>query len=235
VSRAARPGLAGAAAASAAAFCILIALGIWQLQRREWKAGILAAIDRAESGAPVALHGEPLPFAKVSVTGTLLPQKALYGIDVREVGVAGQPREGAQVIGVLRRDGARPVVVDLGWMPVDNGAPDPRNRRSQGLVTITGYVRAPDKPGWLSATDDPGAGHFYTLDPARIAASLGVKDVEPFTLVAMGKPAGPDAPVPAEALPRPPNNHLNYAFTWFGLAAALVAVFVSWAVKGKPT
>jgi surfeit locus 1 family protein len=180
------------------------------------------------------LQGEPPAFTKVSVAGTLLPQKALYGIDVRE-NAAGQPREGVQVIGILRRDKAPSVVVDLGWMPIDDGAPNPRQAEAsnQGPVTITGYIRAPDAPGWLSATDDPAAGHFYTLDPARIAAWLGVRDAQPFTLVAMGKPARLNGPVPADALPRPPNNHLQYAFTWFGLAAALVAVFVSWVVKSK--
>ena len=233
MSGAARPRILPAAVAASIAFCILIGLGVWQLQRRDWKAGILAAIDRAESGPAVPLQGVPPPFTKVSVTGTLLPRMALYGVDVRDDVTGGQPREGAQVIGVLRRDGAPPVVVDLGWMPMDDGAPDPRRAlaANQGPVTVSGYVRAPDRPGWLSATDDAASGRFYTLDPARIAAWLGVKDAAPFTLIAMGTPAGANAPVPAETLPRPPNNHLQYAFTWFGLAAALVAVFVSWAMK----
>ena len=232
-----RPPVAPAAIAASIAFCILIALGVWQLQRREWKAEILEAIDRAENGPAVPLQGVPPPFAKVSVTGTLGPQTALYGIDVRDNGLGGQPREGAQLIGVLQRDGARPVIVDLGWIPAGDGAPDPSlgGSTDKGPIAISGYVRAPDRPSWLSAPDDVAARHFYTLDPARIAASLGVKDAEPFTLVAMGKAADPNAPVPAEALPRPPNNHLQYAFTWFGLAAALSAVFVSWVAKRPAT
>ena len=78
----------------------------------------------------------------------------------------------------------------------------------------------------------PPRGVFYTLDPRAIGDALGVHNVAPFTLVALGAPAAPDGPVPADTLPRPPNNHLQYAFTWFGLAGALAAVFVAW-VRGR--
>ncbi len=222
-----------AALATAISLAILIALGVWQLQRREWKRGILDAIDRAEAGPAIALRGTPAPFAKVAVTGTLLPQRALYGVDVREQ-LAGPPREGAQLVGVLTRADGPPVVVDLGWVPAGDGAPDPLRASAPppaGALTVQGYVRAPEHPGWLSAADDPASRRFYTLDPEAIAASLGVHGVAPFTLVALGKAGAPGDPVPAEALPRPPNNHLQYAFTWFGLAATLVGVFVAWVVK----
>ncbi len=220
-----------AAIATSIAFCILIALGIWQLQRREWKLGILAAIDRAESGPAIPLDGTPKPFAKVSVTGTLLPPRALYGVDVREQ-LGGPPREGAQSMALLARPGAPPVLVDLGWVSTDQGAPDRLRPQAPAPATIQGYVRMPEHPGWLSASDDAAGLRFYTLDPAKIAAALGAHDAAPFTLVALGKPSGHGAPVPADALPRPPNNHLQYAFTWFGLAATLVGVFIGW-VRGR--
>ena len=45
-----------------------------------------------------------------------------------------------------------------------------------------------------------------------------------------------EAPVPPSGSPRPgklktnlPNNHLEYALTWFGLAAALTGVFAVFA------
>ena len=51
--------------------------------------------------------------------------------------------------------------------------------------------------------------------------------VAPFTLMALGDAPPEHWPEPAQHLPRPPNNHLSYAITWYGLAAALVAVFVA--------
>jgi surfeit locus 1 family protein len=225
-----RPRILPAALATLAALAILITLGVWQLHRRDWKLAMLAAIDHAEANPPVPLGKSPAPFSKVTVTGTLQPQTALYGVDVREQ-LGGPPREGAQRIAVLVRDDGSKLLVDLGWVATDQGAHDPRATPAQGTVTVQGYIRAPEHPTWLSAPDDPSVRRFYTLDPARIGASLGTPDVAPFTLVALNRIAG-DA-VPADALPRPPNNHLQYAFTWFGLAATLVGVFVAWLRKNR--
>ena len=91
---------------------------------------------------------------------------------------------------------------------------------------------------WFSAADDPAARQFFTLDPQAIGAAIGQPDVRPFVLVALGAGSGAGAivqhwPDPARHLPRPPNNHLSYAITWYGLAVALLAIFIIWARKGS--
>ncbi len=213
-----------ASIATAVAACILLGLGVWQIRRLHWKEGILARIDAAERAAPVELMGDTPPlFTRVTVHGVLRGGRmALYGADVRG------DTMGAQAIEVLDRVGGKPVLVDLGWVVTDRGRPVPLS----GPRDVTGYVRLPEKPTYLSASDDPEGLRFYTLDPGKIGAALGVPDVAPFTLVALKGVAIPlGAPQPAEALPRPPNNHLQYALTWFGLAGALLAVFGSWVAK----
>ncbi|HEX3350753.1 MAG TPA: SURF1 family cytochrome oxidase biogenesis protein, partial [Acetobacteraceae bacterium] len=47
---------------------------------------------------------------------------------------------------------------------------------------------------------------------------------------ALGPPPE-DYPDPAQSLPRPPNDHLSYALTWYGLAATLLVVFLLYARK----
>ncbi len=93
---------------------------------------------------------------------------------------------------------------------------------------VEGYVHPAERAGSFSATDDVAGRHFYTLDPQVIGAALGLGRVAPFTLVAMGAPAIPD---PARHLPRPPNNHLSYAVTWFGFAITLLVIFAVYARK----
>lgn len=206
----------GAAVATFVAFCILVALGFWQLQRLRWKEGLLARIDAAERAPPVPLTAATPPlFARVMVRGTWRPGLALLGADVRGL------RLGAQAMQVLDRPAGRPLVVVQGWVPTDPVPPPALT----GEAKVTGYVRLPEHGGLLSAADDPAGRHFYALDPARIGAALGVPDVAPFSLVALGTGVSPDQPQPAEALPRPVNNHLQYALTWFGLAGSLLAVF----------
>lgn len=195
---------------AAAAFAILVSLGVWQLHRLSWKTALLAQIDAAEAH-PAIPWAPGLPdFAKVRIKGHWLPQQALFGSEVRG------PTLGAQLVGVLQPDDGPAVVVDRGWIA---SLPPPPT----GAAEVEGWMHPPAEPGWFTPADDPAARRFYTLDAQRIAAALGVGEVRPFVLVALGPAGQPD---PARGLPRPPNDHLNYAFTWFGLAGALLGVYL---------
>jgi surfeit locus 1 family protein len=206
---------------------ILIGLGTWQVRRLAWKRGLLAEIAAAEAAPAVPLPPDPAPFAKVSVTGTLSEDRAvLYGVEVRE-GRAG-PVLGGQIVVPLQRQGADPVLVDRGWVPAERTeAID----LPGGVVTVAGYVRPAEHAGLFAARDDVAGRRFYTLDSQAIGAALGLKRVAPFTLVALG-PAPPRGyPDPARHLPRPPNDHLQYALTWYGFAVTLLVIFLLYARK----
>jgi len=203
----------------------LLSLGAWQLHRRTWKLALLADIDRGEAAPAIPLPDAPTAFAKVRVQGRFRDDlHALYGADVREL--PGGAVLGAQLIEPLERPGALPVLVDRGWVPIG-----PSPSIAPGGDAVEGYVRLPETPGALSARDDPASRTFYTLDPAAIGAALGLPAVAPFTVVALGTASPGVVPIPATALPRPPNDHLNYAVTWFSLAAVLAVVFLTWSRK----
>jgi len=226
MARAAR-GQRSAAVATVIAIAILVSLGIWQVQRLHWKQALLADIDRAERNPPVPLVGVPSRFTKVVATGTWRLGTALFGAEVRP-DAGGMPGLGAQRLQILDRPGAAPLLVDQGYVPTEGPTPP----AASGQASVVGFVRPPEQRNWLSAEDDVTWRHFYTLDPSVIGASLGAPDVAPMTLVALGAAVG-GGPVPAKALPRPPNNHLQYAFTWFGLAASLAGVFLAWRFGGR--
>jgi surfeit locus 1 family protein len=216
------------ATATAVMLVVLIGLGVWQVHRLAWKEGILAQIASAETGPPVPMADDPnpTPYSKVAVTGRFREDlSALYGDEVRQTpdGV----RMGAQLIVPLMRKDAPPLLVDRGWVPLTRPRPI---GMPAGEVTVDGYVRPADRPGPFSAHDDVAMRRFYTLDPAAIGAALGLK-VEPFTLVVLGEPPPDLFPDPARHLPRPPNDHLSYAITWFGLALALAVIFTVWSAK----
>jgi surfeit locus 1 family protein len=212
---------------AAAMLAVLLGLGTWQVERLHWKQGLLAQIARAEAAASVPLPAGPDPFIKVRVTGRLRDDLAAsYGAEVRETPAG--PQLGTQLIVPLERADGDAILVDRGWVPQSR----PRAiARPNGEVTVEGYVRPGDTPGLFSVTDDPVARQFYTLDPVAIGAALGLPRVEPFIVVAIGPTPPERYPDPARHLPRPPNNHLSYAITWYGLAVALVVIFVLWARK----
>jgi surfeit locus 1 family protein len=230
---------------------VLLGLGTWQVRRLIWKEDLLAQIERAEASAPVplpplaSLSGaspstlSPLtpslsPFMKVSATGTFLADSvALYGADVRTI--ASGPVMGARMIEPLREANGDVILVDRGWVPLSRSAPIDQ---PSGAFTVSGYIRSGDSASWFSAKDNLVERRFFTLDPKAIGAAIGLPNVPPFVLVVLGTQtgAGPTEehwPDPARHLPRPPNSHLSYAITWYGLALALLAIFIVWARKGS--
>jgi surfeit locus 1 family protein len=209
--------------AAAPVFALLVWLGNWQVQRLAWKNEILDRIAASEAaGTPDPLIGEtPEPYVRVSVIGRF--------DHVREVSLGVEPRNGVlgtQLVTPLIRDALPPVLVVRGWVPMDRASA--RIARPAGEVTIEGWVRFGDKPGFFSAEDEPQARRFYNFDPAAIAAATGLRRVEPFGVVALGRPEQPVLPDPARNLPRPVNNHLGYAITWYGLAGALAYVLYAY-------
>jgi surfeit locus 1 family protein len=212
---------------TAVMLAVLLALGTWQVKRLHWKLGILHQIARAEAQPPVPLGPTPAPFTKISVAGSFRPGAiAYYGSETGNT--THGLMLGAQQIAVLERPGALPILVDRGWVPLP---PDPANAPPAGSATVTGYIHAPSTPGPFSAADDPKARRFYTLAPATIARALGLPAVAPFAIIAMGETPPGGAPNPAHHLPRPPNNHLEYAMTWYGFAITLLVFFVLYTRK----
>lgn len=205
----------------------LIGLGVWQLHRLQWKLGILAEIAAAQARPGIPLADHPGPFSKVAVEGRLrLDLAAIYGDQIEDT--AAGPMQGGQLIVPLERAGRPALLVDLGWVPLADQRPP---GLPTGLAVIDGFVMPPAHPGFFAAPDDPAARRFYTLDPRRIGTALGLPEVAPFTLIALGRRQSGVYPMPAEHLPHPPNNHLQYALTWFGLAGVVVLEFGIWSYQ----
>jgi surfeit locus 1 family protein len=210
-----------------AMLAVLIGLGTWQVYRLHWKEAILDRIAMAEAAPPVPLPAAPEPYTKVFVSGRFRFDRAVqFGAEVRDTRTG--PTMGSDQIVPLERDGGAAILVDRGWIPQsrDTSLDDP-----DGPVTVSGYVRPGEVPHWFSPGDDAATRQFFTLDPAAIGAAIGVADPAPFVLVAMGPAAAGAYPIPAEHLPRPPNNHLSYVITWYGLAVSLVVIFFVWMRK----
>lgn len=214
-----RPGLLLPILLAAIGVAILLGLGTWQVYRLHWKEGILAEIAASEHNKPAPLTDHPPDYGRVAVTGRFRFDKEVrLGVDVRDT-PQGTVMGHYQLV-PLERDGAPSVLVNRGWVPETAKPQDP-----VGTVTITGYVRPGDHPGWFMPANDIPGRQVYVLDPPAIAAALGIGPVEPFTLTVLGTVADGVYPVPAADFPRPPNNHLSYAVTWYSLALALLVIF----------
>ena len=200
---------------------VLIALGTWQLRRLEWKDAILAQIEAKIAAEPVALPGAPDRardiYLPVTVSG------ALGGEELHVLTSRKEEGPGYRVISVLTAEDRR-VMVDLGFVPEAQKDAS----RMAGAVTVTGNLHWPDETdGWTPAPD-AARGIWFARDVPAMAAALGTEQV----LVVAREVTGADlgvTPWPIDTAGIP-NDHLNYAITWFSLAAvwAAMAGLLAW-------
>lgn len=234
-------GVAWPAAMTLAGLVILISLGLWQLERRTWKQALIATLSERLERPPVALP-PPSQWADLSqaqdefrrvtfVAEFLHDREALIftGPSALRPDATGL---GYWVMTPARLSDGSIVMVNRGFVP--EAQRDPSNRREgriAGTVELTGVLRWPEGRGMFTPADSPESNLWYLRDHLAIAEAKGVAPAAPFYIDLEGlQPPG--------GLPRPgalhvvlPNNHLQYAITWFGLALALAAIFLIWAVR----
>jgi surfeit locus 1 family protein len=186
----------------------LIGLGVWQVQRLQWKTGVLAAIEARMSTTPAPLPANPDPtadrFLPVIVSGRTTGQELDVLVSIPERGA------GYRIISGFETDDGRKVMVDLGFVPAEaKGQPRPA-----GPLTVTGNLLWPDEVDRWTPAPDP-SNIWFARDNAAMAGALGT---EPILIVARNLSPAPDVmPLPITSTGIP-NDHLGYAITWFSLA-----------------
>ncbi|MER9628159.1 SURF1 family protein [Mesorhizobium sp. M0296] len=217
-------------------FLILLALGTWQVQRLHWKEGLLQTIDQRTHSAPVPLAELEKRFAAagdvdytpVIVTGTFLHQ------DERHFLATWEGQSGFDVFTPLQLDDGRFVLINRGFVPYDFKDPAKRPQgQVTGKVTVTGLARnpLPAKPSMMLPDNDPQKNIFYWKDRDAMASSAGLPTgaaLVPIFIDANATPNPGGLPVGGVTVIDLPNSHLQYAITWYGLAAALAGVLISW-------
>lgn len=228
--------LAVAGIASFAAFCVLVGLGTWQLQRLAEKDRLIAEIDARMKAPPSALPSQAewpklapdaYEYRHVRLEGTFDGARQALVFRPDGVGAARSLGAGYLVMTPLRLASGAYVIVDRGYVPSDyrdQVSPPPAS-----TVTVTGLMRQPEPRNIFTPADEPARGQWFTRDPAAMARQLGLTDVAPFSIDADAGRRSGGWPVGGQTVTAIPNNHLAYAFTWFGLAATLMGVFGAWA------
>jgi surfeit locus 1 family protein len=210
-----------------AALGVLVALGTWQLERLSWKEGLIAELESKLSAKPTDLPPrERWPqlsaaadeFRRVAFPAEFLDQEAL----VYSAGSALRPDAsgpGYWVFSPAQLTGGSLVVINRGFVP--EGKQDPKTRpqgQPQGVVEVVGAMRWPESRGTFTPNDDPEKNLWFARDPAGMAAAKGWGTIAPF-YVDQEAPAAPGGlPKVGPLKASLPNNHLQYAVTWYGLA-----------------
>jgi surfeit locus 1 family protein len=233
----------GLTVATAIALVILCGLGTWQLQRKAWKEQLLADIAARSNAAArpaAAVLAESAQGRDVEFTHVTADCPGLASAPYVELYALTEGQTGVRLMSACRLTGApyAAVLVDRGFV-ADTISARPAVRPGDLTTTaVAGVLRKPDKPTFVTRRHQPGDRTWFSRDLQGMGQALGAGTVVPYFLAA-GTSTNPEwkalqpLPLPAEI----PNRHLEYALTWFGLAAALLGVyggFVARRFRGKP-
>lgn len=223
------------------AFAILVSLGVWQLYRLDWKRDLIGSMN-ARLAAPAiafdeaagrAAAGERMDYRPVFLVGRYAHELETFVFGTLD----GVP--GVYIFTPLAPSGTaagpRYVFVNRGFAPQDFRAP---GTRAEGLVAgevrVEGLFRsAEERHGpakWLAPEDQIADNLYFIRNPRTLAASRSL-DVSSYYIDSRGRESAGPWPKGGVTRVEFPNRHLEYALTWFGLAGALIAVFIAWRRK----
>lgn len=218
-----------------AVLAVLLTLGSWQVRRLAWKENLIATIE-------ARVHAEPRPLDAVLSAGAAVSSLEYTPVTVTGTYVHSAERhffathEGASgffVYTPMRRTDGDYVFVNRGFVPYDRKDPATRPQSLvEGEVTVTGLLREPlvEKPSSIVPDNDPAKNMFYWKDIRAMAQSSGLPADAPILGVFVDADDTPNAgglPVGGVTIIDLPNNHLQYAVTWYGLAVALAGVMAA--------
>ena len=217
---------------TAFAVVLLVGLGLWQLERREWKEALIAKIEARVKAEPVGLdeararlrRGEDINYLRARVEGRFehAEERHLYALSGNE--------PGWHVITPLVTPTGAAIYVDRGFVP--RALKEPASRAAgqvEGTVTVTGPVRLPERQGLFVPDNDAAQNRWFWRDLPSMAATLP-RDIRanlaPFFIEAERGSIPGGWPRGGETRLTFPNDHLQYAITWFLLAASVLAIYL---------
>ncbi|MFI4987299.1 MAG: SURF1 family protein [Alphaproteobacteria bacterium] len=209
------------------ALILLIGLGSWQVERLHWKEDLIATRTARSSGPSSALPADTADpagyeFSKTRVTGYFLNDKEMY-LAARSL----NGNTGFHVVTPFVLADGSAILVDRGWIPLERKDPATRPAGElAGEVTILALLRASQRQNWLVPDNEPQHNVWFYVDVPAMARAAGLAQVRPYFIEAGRAPNPGGYPIGGQSHIDLPNNHLQYALTWYSFAVSLTVIYL---------
>lgn len=208
------------------ALIVLIGLGTWQVERLHWKENLIATREARSTAPPIALPADDadaasFEFSKARAVGRFLHDKEML-LAARSL----NGNVGFHVVTPLATSDGRAILVDRGWIPVElkDAGTRPAGELA-GNVTVEGFLRGSQKPSWLVPDNRPEESVWFYVDVPAMAKWAGLIHARPYFLEAGPEPNPGGYPIGGQSRIELPNNHLQYAITWYSFAVSLAVIY----------
>ncbi|HVZ70263.1 MAG TPA: SURF1 family protein [Rhizomicrobium sp.] len=211
-------------------FAVLVGLGTWQIERLHWKEALIEKMNANISSKPLPLDeilklpNDEAQYRHVVLEGSFDNAKEAYAF--------GTDANGTPVFHVLTpfilSDG-RALIVDRGIVPQDKR--DPKTREAgqlNGPRRVTGIWRTPDPSNLFTPEPDLARREWFSRDVEAMAKLDGLNLIAPVVVEADATPNPGGWPKGGQTVVSLPNNHLQYAITWYLMAVGLLAVYLAY-------
>ena len=181
------------------------------MQRLAWKTEILAQIERKILAPAIDIPAEVTAASHdllpVRGTGSYIGEETVRVLVSQKIYGAGY-----RLINAFELRDGRKIMVDRGFISVRAALP----AVPKGTGQVTGNLQWPQEIDSFTPDNDLAANIWFARDVAKLSEHL---QTEPILLVLRNSSFADDL---ARPLPKMsaniPNDHLNYALTWFSLA-----------------
>ena len=211
------------------ALLVLLWLGTWQVQRLEWKNQLIEDFESRATATPIDLPvgpvGPEMEFRRMDLTG-----RFDHANEVFMTGRTYEGNAGFHIVTPFTLTDGRIVLVNRGWVSESYREPEKREfTLVAGEVTIPAILRFPGKKGYFVPENEPENGFWFTLVPSQIVAHLGLEGRAETEIYAATVRTSDtiELPIAARTETNLRNSHLGYAITWYGIACALIGVYLA--------
>lgn len=223
----------------------LIGLGVWQWRRLAEKEALLARIETRTKLPPQevtlkellasGLSADQLDYTPIQLSGRFLNEREAHVFTNREEGVgASVGGPGYDILTPFAADGGGVVLVDRGFVPdTRRDAATRAAGQIETTIVLSGIIRRPERRSYLDVADDAKKNQFAIRDPHAIleakldgAPRVDLRPIVDNFYIDLRQPTPPGGlPDPNPTRIDIPNNHLQYALTWWALALVFAAMF----------
>ncbi|MEH6476349.1 MAG: SURF1 family protein [Sneathiella sp.] len=217
---------------------IMLALSVWQVDRYFWKVNLLDTLQQQLAADGVQLPSGDLSVDEWGYRRVTLNGEFQHDQEIHLFAHTLKGRKGFQIITPFVRSGGKgTVLVNRGWVPEEKKEAAARPEGNiRGEIEISGIARKPWEKSYSFLPESNAETNVWLYGELDdMAKTLGITVSPLFVeLDVMTVPGG--LPIGGQTRMSVPNNHIEYAVTWFGMGGAMFVIYLLFGFRrARPT